>query len=166
MMNGETIAFFILSMMAISGAVFMIQFSNVIHMSLSLAFTFFSIAGIYLMLSADFLAVVQVLIYAGAISILMLFGIMLTKHKEETERGNVFFRIVAFLSSTAVFCVILTVIYRTTLSGETAGAKEFTLSRLSDLIFKHYVIPFEVTSVLLLVALVGAVILARKEESE
>lgn len=164
MINGEMIAFFILSMMSISGAVFMIQFSNVIHMSLSLAFTFFSIAGIFLMLNADFLAVIQILIYAGAISILMLFGIMLTKHKEETERGNLSFRVVSFVSCGAVFAALLCVIYRTTLSGEVAQVSDFTISKLSELIFKHYVIPFEVASVLLLVALVGAVILARKEE--
>lgn len=166
MINGETIAFFILSMMAISGAIFMIQFSHVIHMSLSLAFTFFSIAGIYLLLSADFLAVIQVLIYAGAITILMLFGIMLTKHREESKGGaGTYFRILSFVTVGVVFAALLTVIYRTPLSGGMEEVKNFTIFSMSELIFKHYVIPFEITSVLLLIALVGAVILARKEEA-
>ena len=95
----------------------------------------------------------------------MLFGIMLTKHTDdEMEQGNLFFRIVAFLGSLTVFVAILMTVYRTPLTGE-AGAKEFTLSKLSNLIFKHYVIAFEVTSILLLVALVGAIILAKKEEA-
>ncbi|MBD1372148.1 NADH-quinone oxidoreductase subunit J [Hazenella sp. IB182357] len=162
-MNGEFIAFFILSVMAIGGAVFMINATRVMHMALSLAFTFFSIAGIYLLLNAMFIAVIQILIYTGAISILMLFGIMLTKHRDEdrpaisTRHLGISFGVVfLFLGG------ILFVIYQTPLMGE--GTAPLTVQELGTSVFKQYVIPFELASVLLLVALVGAIILAKKEE--
>ncbi|MBA4495969.1 NADH-quinone oxidoreductase subunit J [Paenactinomyces guangxiensis] len=164
-MTGEFIAFFILSVMAIGGAVFMINFTRVIHMALALAFTFFSIAGIYLLLNAEFLAVVQILIYTGAVSILMLFGIMLTKHKDE-DQGSIrpMHSVLSFIGVAAFFGVVMWIIYQTPIAGGTADPKLFGVAKLGETVFKQYVIPFELASVLLLVALVGAVILAKKEE--
>ncbi|MFC7440053.1 NADH-quinone oxidoreductase subunit J [Laceyella putida] len=163
-LTGEFIAFFILSVMAICGAVFMINAERVIHMALSLAFTFFSIAGIYLLLEAEFLAVIQILIYTGAISILMLFGIMLTKHKEE-ERTSISVRhgVISFIAVAGLFGLLVWVIYRNPLVSQEAQTQAATVALLGDSVFKQYVIPFELTSVLLLVALVGAVILAKRE---
>ncbi|MDW2800148.1 NADH-quinone oxidoreductase subunit J, partial [Clostridium boliviensis] len=82
-LSGEFFAFLIFSLMAIGGAVFMISFTRVVHMALAMAFTFLSLAGMYVLLHAEFVAVVQVLIYTGAVTILMLFGIMLTRHRDE-----------------------------------------------------------------------------------
>lgn len=162
--SGEFIAFFILSVMAICGAVFMINAERVIHMALSLAFTFFSIAGIYLLLEAEFLAVIQILIYTGAITILMLFGIMLTKHKVE-ERTSISIRhgIISFIAVAGLFGLLIWIIYRTPILSQGVRDQVTNVAQLGDRVFKHYVIPFELTSVLLLVALVGAVILAKKE---
>ncbi|WP_089965438.1 NADH-quinone oxidoreductase subunit J [Lihuaxuella thermophila] len=164
-MTGEFVAFFILSVMAIGGAVFMINFTRVIHMALALAFTFFSIAGIYLLLNAEFVAVIQVLIYTGAVSILMLFGIMLTKHRDE-EKGSIapWHSVLSFIAAGAFFGIVMWIIYRTPIAGEQVDLKQFGVARLGEAVFKQYVIPFELASVLLLVALVGAVILAKKEE--
>ncbi|SEM79567.1 NADH-quinone oxidoreductase subunit J [Lihuaxuella thermophila] len=164
-LTGEFVAFFILSVMAIGGAVFMINFTRVIHMALALAFTFFSIAGIYLLLNAEFVAVIQVLIYTGAVSILMLFGIMLTKHRDE-EKGSIapWHSVLSFIAAGAFFGIVMWIIYRTPIAGEQVDLKQFGVARLGEAVFKQYVIPFELASVLLLVALVGAVILAKKEE--
>ena len=79
MITGEFLAFLILSIIAVTGGVLLLNLTNVVHMVLSLVATFISIAGIYILLSAEFLAVVQILIYSGAITIIMLFGIMLTR---------------------------------------------------------------------------------------
>jgi NADH-quinone oxidoreductase subunit J len=164
-LTGEFVAFFILAVMAIGGAVFMINFTRVIHMALALAFTFFSIAGIYLLLNAEFVAVVQVLIYTGAVSILMLFGIMLTKHRDE-DKGSIapWHSVLSFIAVGAFFGIVMWIIHRTPIAGEAANLKEFGVAKLGEAVFKQYVIPFELASVLLLVALVGAVILAKKEE--
>src|SRR3954463_8345523 len=83
--SGEFLAFMGLALVAIIGGVLLLNLSKVIHMVVALIFTFVSIAGIYVLLSAEFIAVVQILIYSGAITIIMLFGIMLTKHDDESE---------------------------------------------------------------------------------
>src|SRR4051795_2779939 len=92
MMSGEFIAFLLLALIAITGGILLLNLTKVIHMVLALVATFISIAGIYILLSAEFLAVVQILIYSGAITIIMLFGIMLTnpdKSSEEKQGGKV-----------------------------------------------------------------------------
>jgi NADH-quinone oxidoreductase subunit J len=166
-LSGEFVAFFILSVMAIGGAVFMINLQSVIHMALALAFTFFSVAGIYLLLHAEFLAMIQVLIYTGAVSILMLFGIMLTKHRDEEKTSIAPWQgIISFLTVACFFGVVMLIIYRTPISGEAVNLQEFDTGHLGAAVFKSYVIPFELASVLLLVALVGAVILAKREEEK
>ena len=83
MITGEFIAFIVLAVIALIGGVLLLNLTNVVHMVLALVATFISIAGIYVLLSAEFLAVVQILIYSGAITIIMLFGIMLTKHDDK-----------------------------------------------------------------------------------
>ncbi len=161
--TSEFISFFILSVMAIGGAVFMINFTRVIHMALALAFTFLSIAGIYLQLHAEFLAVIQILIYAGAISILMLFGIMLTKNHEEVKSSIAPWHAVLSFAGVAAFLgVLMWIIYRTPVISEPSDGK-WTILQLGERVFTEYVIPFELVSILLLVALVGAVVLAKKE---
>ncbi|MBA4541827.1 MULTISPECIES: NADH-quinone oxidoreductase subunit J [Thermoactinomyces] len=166
-MSGEFIAFFVLSVMAIGGAVFMINMQRVMHMALALAFTFFSIAGIYLLLNAPFLAVIQVLIYTGAISILMLFGIMLTKHRYEEKSAVARWQgVIGFIGVACFLGVLMWTIYRTPLLSGQGNPKDFGIHQLGAAVFKEYAIPFEVASILLLVALVGAVILAKREENE
>ncbi|MFD1427246.1 NADH-quinone oxidoreductase subunit J [Kroppenstedtia sanguinis] len=162
-MSGEFIAFFVLAVCAIGGAVFMLNFTRVVHMVLSLAFTMLCIAGLYVLLNAEFLAVAQVLIYTGSVSILMLFGIMLTQHRDQEETVRPWHSFFSFIGVGALFGILIHTIYNTPFEEGTASAKEFTVSRLGEIVFKQYVIPFEALSVLLLVALVGAVILARKE---
>jgi NADH-quinone oxidoreductase subunit J len=165
-LSGEFVAFFILSVMAIGGAVFMINLTRVVHMALALAFVFFSIAGLYLLLGAGFLAVIQVLIYAGAVTILMLFGIMLTKHRDDDKPSVAPWHAAISFAGVALFlAAVLWILYKNPLpSGQATGG--FGVRDLGVLVFKQYMLPFEMTSVLLLVALVGAVILARREDKE
>jgi len=167
-MTAEYIAFFILSIFAIGGSVFMINLSKVMHMALSLAFTFLSIAGLYFLLDAPFLGVVQVLIYTGAITVLMIFGIMLTKHREESKNSKHILKDrFALLAVVLLFGIIMLTIYQVPIDvGTTPPIKGDNVKRLGEIFFKDYVIPFELTSVLLLVALMGAILLAKKEEKE
>ncbi len=163
--DGEFLAFFILSLFVIGGAVFMISFTKVVHMVVSIAFTFISLSGLYVLLEAEFVAFVQVLIYAGALSILMIFGIMMTRHQdnEDVPRRPLH----NFLVAVGVLCffgILFFAIQRTSFPGGDFHPGEDNTLAIGELLYNQYVIPFEIVSVLLTVAFIGAIVLAKREE--
>ncbi|CAM4141961.1 NADH-quinone oxidoreductase subunit J [Bacillus cereus] len=170
-MNGEFVAFFILSLSAIIGGVLMLNLTKVMHMMLALVLTFLSIAGLYFLLSAEFIGVAQILLYSGAITIIMIFGIMLTKHNAENEsrltlrKWIIFFAVVAF--GAVMYFAVNSIDFsnQSTTQGSLPLHENNTL-QIGTLLYSKYIIPFELTSVILLVALVGAIILAKKDEKE
>lgn len=163
--TAEAITFFVFALMGITGAVLMINLTHVMHMAVALGFTFFSIAGLYLLLDADFLAVIQILIYTGAITILMIFGIMLTKHREEDqEKRRPLYHGLCFLGIAGFFVITMSSIVPIPQMAPLERVQT-SVAQLAEVVFGHYVIPFEVVSLLLLVALIGAVVLAKKEEN-
>lgn len=136
---------------------------NVFHAALALVGTFFGIAGLYLMLEAEFLAIVQVLLYVGAIAVLILFAIMLTRGLMKSPDSNInrqwaWAALAISILFLGMFLIILQVPW--VLSG-TAVYTDI-VPRLGDALLTTYVWPFEVVSVLLLAALIGAFILARE----
>ena len=166
-MSGEFVAFFILSLLTIGGAVFMISFTRVVHMVISLGITFLSIAGLFVLLGAEFVGVSQILVYSGAISILMLFGIMLTKHDANDEGTGFTWKnrfVLVFVA--ALFGLLFWGIQSTpwVLPEQPAATEASNAKQIGLSVFTEYVIPFELVSVLLLVALMGAIIMAKKEE--
>jgi NADH-quinone oxidoreductase subunit J len=167
-MTGEFIAFFILALLTIGGAVFMISFTRVVHMVVALAFTFLSIAGIYVLLEAEFVGMVQILVYSGAISILMLFGIMLTRHDaSEVEEGKNPAKWLIRVGIAVLFIIVFFGIQSVQWSDKPADfTQKDNVKEIGVQMFTNYVIPFETVSVLLLVALVGAIILAKKEAED
>lgn len=164
--DGQNILFMILSLFAIGGAIFMINFTKVIHMVVSLCTTFISLAGIYIILYAEFLAFVQVLIYAGAISILMIFGIMMTKHSEleELDIKIVAHDILVFVGVLGLLGVIFYSIQTTTYNTVEFKAVENNTLEIGKTLFSQFVIPFEIMSILLTVAFIGAIVIAKREE--
>ncbi|MCD7034651.1 NADH-quinone oxidoreductase subunit J [Metabacillus sp. GX 13764] len=167
-MTGEFAAFVGLALVAVTGGVLMLNVTKVVHMVVSLIFTFVSIAGLYVLLSAEFIAAVQVLIYSGAVTIIMLFGIMLTKHQDEEEKPVGRWRKVLTGGSIAVFAfLVYKGIYQLDL-GQTAQAPLHVKNteQIGMALFTKHLIPFELTSVLLLAALIGAIVLAKKEEED
>jgi NADH-quinone oxidoreductase subunit J len=167
-MSGEFLAFLALALIAIMGGVLMLNLTKVMHMMLALVFTFLSIAGLYIMLSAEFVGVVQVLIYSGAVTIIMIFGIMLTKHDAESERGGGVRSLFVFLGVLAFGAVMYFAVNNVDFTplSEDAALHEQNTKQIGEMLYTKYIIPFEVTSVLLLVALVGAIILAKKDDKE
>lgn len=166
-MSGQFIAFFILSLLTVGGSVFMISFQKVVHQVVALAFTFLSIAGLYVLLEAEFVAVTQILVYSGAISILMLFGIMLTKHNAVDQDRRKGPKVVSFIVVAAFFVVMFMGINSMNIVGEPANfSEQNNVLEIGKAMFTQHVIPFEIASVLLLVALVGAIILAKKEADD
>jgi len=167
--SGEFLAFILLALVAISGGVLLLNLTKVVHMVVALVFTFISIAGIYILLSAEFLAVVQVLIYSGAISIIMLFGIMLTKHNDEEEatpKGGKWRKAFLLLGVLAFGAVFYAGIYNLDFGSAPVALHENNAEQIGISLFSDYVIPFELMSVLLLVAFVGAIVLSKKDEEK
>ncbi|MGZ4161524.1 MAG: NADH-quinone oxidoreductase subunit J [Neobacillus sp.] len=165
--SGEFLAFMGLALVAVIGGVLLLNLTKVVHMVVALIFTFIAIAGIYVLLSAEFVAAVQVLIYSGAITIIMLFGIMLTKHDDESEPKTgkwrkvlLFFGIVGF-----AFAVYIG-IYNFNIEQVPSDLHVNNTFQIGKALYSKYIIPFELVSVLLLVALVGSIILAKNEEKE
>ncbi|MGP4079342.1 NADH-quinone oxidoreductase subunit J [Pseudalkalibacillus sp. R45] len=166
-MNGELILFFVLALVAIGSGVLMLNLTKVVHMVIALVFTFLSIAGLYVMLSAEFVAFVQILIYSGAITIIMLFGIMLTRHDDKTETKIGTPRMILVLTGIVAFFVVMFFQINDLSFGEQAADLHVdNTEKIGVALYSKYVIPFELTSVLLLVALVGAIILAKRDDEK
>ena len=165
--TGEFIAFMGLALVAIIGGVLLLNLTKVVHMVVALIFTFVSIAGIYVLLSAEFVAAVQILIYSGAITIIMLFGIMLTKHDDDDEtttgKGR---KVLLFLGVIGFAVAVYIGIYDFNVVQVPTDLHVDNTMKIGEALYSKWVIPFELTSVLLLVALVGAIVLAKKEEKE
>lgn len=144
----------------------MISFTNIVHMVTSLAFTFLSLAGIYVMLDAEFVAVVQILVYAGAVTILMVFGIMMTRHRDmDAEPKRPLHNILLLVSVLGLFGILFFAIQQSNIlpMSELESGTDNTLA-IGQQLFTLHVIPFELISVLLTVAFIGAIVIAKREE--
>ncbi|PLR94502.1 NADH-quinone oxidoreductase subunit J [Bacillus sp. T33-2] len=166
-LSGEFFAFMSLALVAVIGGVLLLFLTKVVHMVVALVFTFVSIAGIYVLLSAEFLAAVQILIYSGAITIIMLFGIMLTKHDDESESGTGGWRkLLLFLGVLGFGAAVYIGIYNLDFAAAPSSLHENNTEQIGVALYSKFVIPFELTSVVLLVALVGAIVLAKKDDEK
>jgi len=163
--TGVVIAYYLIALFTISCAVMMLSFRKVMYMALSAGGVFLGVAGIYILLQADFLAFAQILIYAGAITILMLFAIMLTKH--DTVEESPFTWGKALPAGIGTFGTLLFILWTIRTSSWPVAQAVPHGSNVSEIglsLFRTYAIPFELVSLVLIVALVGTVVLARKEE--
>jgi len=164
-MSVAAIAFYLLAACAVGAAVMMIRSPSPIHSAIWLVTTFLSMAGLYLLFEAEFVAAVQVLVYAGGIMVLFLFVIMLVNLNDVSERR---IRLHAALSgglAVALAALVLRLYARGRLETAT-GASTLraggNLEAVGQSMFRDALLPFEIASVLLLVAMVGAIVLARQ----
>jgi NADH-quinone oxidoreductase subunit J len=161
--------FFIFAAVCVAGAINLLARRHPISSALSLIVVMGSLAVLYLLLGAEFVAAVQIIIYAGAIMVLFVFVIMLLNAGEE-EHG-IASRIATFGGLPAVMVLIVLVIYSFTRPAQAAqeglqlGGAGGSTSDIATLLFTKYLLPFEVTSVLILIAIMGAVVLARRGDS-
>ncbi len=157
--------FWVLATAMVVSAVRVVTTRNVVHAALWLVGALMSVAAMYVLLFAEFVAWVQVLVYVGAIVVLMLFGLMLTRASIGSASFDNDQRLLAAVCAGAVF-IVSSVIMVTAFEGKeiefdrTVGTTTETVGRV---IFADYVLPFEVISVLLLAALVGAIVIARRD---
>ncbi|MCP5468764.1 MAG: NADH-quinone oxidoreductase subunit J [Deltaproteobacteria bacterium] len=160
-----TILFYILSALAVLSAVAVISFRQPVYSALSLVVTLFSLAGLYLTLHAEFLAIIQILTYAGAILILFIFIIMLLNlNKDELKEQTpaLWRRIVLALLGGFLFAGLWWGVKK--LSGDSAKLTEGfgSIASSGKLLFTEYVLAFEISGILLTVALIGALVLAKR----
>ena len=166
-MNAPVIIFFVLAAIAVLGAVSLILQRHPIHSALSLIVVMVALAGLYLLMGAEFVAAVQIIVYGGAIMVLFIFVIMLLNAGEE-ERTN-FSKLAMYAGvplAVAVTGLIAAAIVNSTAAASLPPAAPATLTStrtLSTLLFKEFVYPFELTSFLILVAILGAIVLAQRE---
>jgi NADH-quinone oxidoreductase subunit J len=146
------------------GALRLVTAKNVVHAALFLVVSLAMVAGVYLLLGAEFVAWVQVLIYVGAIVVLLLFGLMLTRAPIGREALDNQQRGISAIVAAAVLAGLAILVWDTFRGAEINLATSETAAVGSNL-FESYVLPFEVVSFLLLAALIGAIVLARKEEA-
>jgi NADH-quinone oxidoreductase subunit J len=161
----EQVIFVILGFITLGAAVMVVTTRNLFRAALWLILAFFGIAGIFILLHAEFLAVVQVLIYVGAIAVLMIFAIMLTRNvMDPTQpRFNSQWGIVggfAALLFIGLTAIVTRVSWPVTMGEVPADA----ISRLGTDFVGVYTVPFEIASVLLVAAMIGAIIIARERE--
>ena len=162
------ILFFLFGGFCLAGAINLLLQSHPINSALSLIVVMSSLAVLYLLLGAEFLAAAQIIVYAGAVMVLFTFVVMLLNAgREERTLGSHSARAVGFPAVVAILAVVATVIVRAQGLGD-AGVQQGITSTadLSRVLFHELLLPFEVTSVLILIAILGAVALARKGDGE
>ncbi|MCY3721471.1 MAG: NADH-quinone oxidoreductase subunit J [Candidatus Poribacteria bacterium] len=168
----KTFIFYGFALMTVASALIVVTVRNIVHAAFSLMVTLFGVAGLYVFLQADFLAATQVIVYVGGILVLILFGVMMTSErfdmpiqvKGHIERGQL---LLGGVIALALLMLLLTVIANTPAwKNLTDDGTELppTTERIGELILNgQFLLPFEVVSVLLLVALIGAALISRKE---
>ena len=166
-MTPQLLIFYVLAGLAVIGALSLILQKHPIHSALSLIVVMVALAGLYLLMGAEFVAAVQIIVYGGAIMVLFVFVIMLLN--AGVEEHTSFSKLAGYLGvplGLALTAFIAAAIAR---SAETVQAAPPTLSAsttksISEMIFKQFVYPFELTSFLILVAIMGAMVLAQREK--
>ena len=163
-MSVSLVVFYILGAVCLGGALGVVVSRNVVHAALLLLLSLMGVAGVYLLLLAEFLALVQVLIYGGAITIVVLFVIMLTRVQEFRAMTDNPQRPLAVVAALGVFGLLATAMIRGASSESARGSLSF--SELGESLFTQWAVPFEVASLVLLVALIGAIVIAREGREE
>jgi len=166
-MNTLEILFYALSAFAIVSAVMVLISKNPIHSVLWLILVFFAISGHYILLNAQFLAIVNIIVYAGAIMVLFLFVIMLMNvNKDKEPQKQHLVKFIGVIAGGSFLTLLIALVKQTSqLQGKTVLLKEGTIGLIHPLgkaLFSDYVVPFEISSVLFLSAMVGAVIIGKK----
>lgn len=169
-MTIDLVLFFGLALIAVVAAIAMIASRNAVYSALFLVFNFLTVATLYLLLNAAFIAVVQITVYAGAIMVLFLFVIMLLGTERESIDGGIRWQMsLAIVLGLALAVELAYVLLRSNIvQGSLADLSvEFgSPASIGRVLFSEYLVPFEVTSILLLVAMIGAIVITRKQRRE
>lgn len=163
----QFVSFAILAGMMIITALGVVLLSNIVYSAFLLGGVFISVSGLYLLMNADFVSAAQILIYVGAINVLILFAIMLVNKQEDFQpmAGRLVRQVSTAVVCLGIFVLLGTMVLITPWSISTVSPSivESTLVEIGKHFFSDYLLPFELASVLLLMAMVGAIVLARRD---
>jgi NADH:ubiquinone oxidoreductase subunit 6 (subunit J) len=163
-MEFSPIAFYVIAAFVIACALGVVFFHELIYSALSMVACFMGVAGIYILLHAELVAAAQVLLYVGAISILVIFAIMLTRHRKGDfwlffHRQSLWALPFVVVGGIALIIILSTANYNAPELGQNPSDET-----IAQLLFNDYTFPFEMVSLVLLVAMIGAILLARREK--
>ncbi|MDH5559597.1 MAG: NADH-quinone oxidoreductase subunit J [Deltaproteobacteria bacterium] len=158
--------FFYIFCALIFGSSLLVVFSyNLLRSAFALFFVLFGIAGFYVLLGGDFLAVIQIMVYAGGINILLIFGTMMTGSISQPETSNPSFQgILTLIGGGGLLLILLIILNHTTWPSQSLIDHGPTTKQIGQLLLRNYILPFEVISFLLVAAMVGAIVLINKGE--
>ena len=165
-MSVTQILFWTLSALSVISALMVITSRNPVYSVIWLIITFFTISGHYILLNAQFLAIVNIIVYAGAIMVLFLFVIMLMNLSKETEsQKNKWLKLAGAVAGGSLFLVMVAALRGAEKNMTEVGSGNIGLiENLGKVLFTEYVVPFEIASILFLTAMVGAVVIGKKDE--
>lgn len=159
----KAVMFYFLGAIIIFSAIGVVTLKNIVHSAFLLVLTFVSIGCLYMTLKADFVAVVQILLYAGAVSIMLIFAIMVTSRTESHSQYSLFYRFLAFVFAIGLLILIIGFTWNASWIFSVEPTNIKTTEIIGRAFFNEYIIPFEVASVILLMALIGAIVLSKRE---
>jgi len=167
-MTVNDIVFYLFAAITVGSALVVVSTRNIMYSVFALMFTFFGVAGLYVLLNADFIAVTQILVYIGGILVLMLFGVMLTNKQTNVDiKTSVLSTLPAMILCAALAGTMFGIFSNTSWFNGGLVKQDITATTqtLGTLMLTDYLLPFEIASVVLLVAIVGAAMIARKERA-
>lgn len=164
-MTAEVAIFYVLAALTVGSAAVVVFARSLIYNAFALLFAFLGVAGLYMLLGADFLAATQLLVYVGGILVLLLFGVMLTHKIYDLDlRSEVTQFVPGVIVALGVFVILSLTALRTEWATGKGRAPAVTTTEIGDLFMGRYLLPFEAASVLLLVALMGAAMIVRRRK--
>lgn len=165
-MTVAQVVFYFIAALAVGGALGVVLMRSTVYAALFLILALLAVAGVYILLASEFLALVQVLIYGGAVTVLLLFALMLTRTGDLPEAMVGAQWPLAVVASAVLAGLLIATNATTDWPGDTGEITTVPFERVGEVLFRQWAVPFEIASLVLLVALVGAIILARQEEGE
>ena len=158
----ETALFYIFALMSVLSAVSMVLSRNIVRTAVALLFALLGVGGLYFLLHAEFLAAVQLVVYAGGTLILIIFGVMLTSKSPFSRFEPKLVEVILALSFGTVMLIVLTAgIFSTKFNKQPLGGGDYPVDKLGQALLGDFLVPFELASVLLLVVMIGAAYLAK-----
>jgi NADH-quinone oxidoreductase subunit J len=159
------VIFYLFAIITIVSGIVVVNSKNIVHAAFSMLLTFFGVSGIYVLLGADFLAIVQIMVYVGGILILLLFGVMLTNKITNVEIRSGSIQVIPALIGLGVFAALLFfVMTSTSWKSEQFEIPLTTSYQIGEVLLSEYVLIFELLGILLLIALIGAASIARRDK--
>jgi len=162
--HAAQVMFYIVAALALAGGMGVVFSQDIVHAALFLIMTLLMTAGVFVLVSAEFLGLVQILLYGGAVTILVIFALMLTRARESTAKLNGSQWPFGLVAAAGLAAVLVLMMRRTDWPGDAAQPTYVGLEKIGTALFNDYALPFEIASLVLLVALVGAIVIARSED--